>query len=189
MKIKSLLFLSPLLLVSSCSTLSEKECHTADWHQLGIQDGRSGLPERRLDAYADSCKEYGIHPDTTQYLAGRENGLRQYCVPGNAFRTGMNGEVYQGVCPPESDMAFHINNSAALKVYNARKRIKDIDSQLDRKEHELAEKDTSEKDRLRLRKELRELDRERDRLKGELRLAEHEMENLMEEERHRGTQH
>jgi len=174
--------------LSACSTLSEKECHSSDWHQLGVQDGRSGLPERRLDEYAQSCKEYGIRPDANQYLAGREVGLKQYCVPSNAFRTGMNGEAYQGVCPASIDMAFHINNTAALSVYKARQRIKDLDSRLDHLEHELSEKDKSEKDKLRLRKEIRDLDRDRDRLKADLRFEEHELENRMEEERYRAAQ-
>lgn len=184
------LFLAlPLLtLLNACSTLSEKECHSSDWHQLGVQDGRSGLPERRLDEYAQSCKEYGIRPDANQYLAGREVGLKQYCVPSNAFRTGMNGEAYQGVCPASIDMAFHINNTAALSVYKARQRIKDLDSRLDHLEHELSEKDKSEKDKLRLRKEIRDLDRDRDHLKADLRFEEHELENRMEEERYRAAQ-
>jgi len=188
MKKTFLLSLPLLTLLSACSTLNEKECHTSDWHQLGLQDGRSGLPERRLEDYAKSCKEYGIRPDTSQYLAGRELGLKQYCVPSNAFRTGMNGEAYQGVCPANIDMAFHINNSAALSVYKAHQRVKDLDSRLDHLEHELSKKDKSEKDRLRLRKEMRDLDRDRDRLKADLRFEEHELENRMEEERYRSTQ-
>lgn len=186
---KNLFFILPLLsLLNACSTLNEKECHTSDWHQLGVQDGRAGLPDRRMDDYAESCKEYGIRPDTQQYLAGREIGLKQYCVASNAFRTGLNGEAYQGVCPPNIDMAFQINNSAALNVHQARMRIKDLDSRLDRLEHELLEKDKSEKDRLRLRKEMRDLDRDRDRLKADLRFEEHELESRMEEERYRTTQ-
>jgi hypothetical protein len=183
---KSLLLIFPLLtFLSACATLSEKECHNSDWHQLGVQDGRTGLPERRLDDYAKSCKEYGIRPDTKQYLAGREDGLKQYCTPSNAFRTGLNGDEYQGVCPANIDMTFHINNTAALSVYKARKRIKDIDNRLDHLEHELSEKDKSEKDRLRLRKEIRDLDRDRDHLKADLRFEEHELEVRMEEERYR----
>ncbi len=188
MKKTFLLSLPLLTILSACSTLSEKECHTSDWHQLGIQDGRSGLPDRRLDDYAKSCKEYGIHPDTNQYLAGRTDGLKQYCTSSNAFRTGLNGEEYQGVCPVDIDMIFHINNSAALSVYKARQQIKDLDSRLDHLEHELSEKDKSEKDRLRLRKEMRDLDRDRDRLKADLRFEEHELENRMEDERYRTTQ-
>jgi len=187
MKKTALLTLPFLLILNACSTLSEKECHSSDWHQLGIQDGRSGLPERRLDDYAKSCKEYGVRPDTSQYLEGRTIGLKQYCTPSNAFRTGLNGEAYQGVCPSDIDMVFHINNTAALSVYKARQRIKDLDSRLDHLEHELSEKDKSEKDRLRIRKEIRDLDRDRDRLKADLRFEEHELESRMEEERYRTT--
>jgi hypothetical protein len=71
-------------------------------------------------------------------------------------------------------MFFQINNTVALNVYKARQRIKDLDIRLDHLEHELEEKDKSEKERMRLRKEIRDLDRERDRLKADLRFEENE---------------
>lgn len=185
---QALLAFPLLMILNACSTLSEKECHSSDWHQLGIQDGRAGRLERQLDDYTQSCKEYGVRPDIERYQAGRGIGLKQYCTPGNAFRTGLDGETYQGVCPASIDMVFHRNNSAALSVYQARKRIKDLDSRLDHLEHELAERDKSEKDRLRLRKQIRDMDRERDHLKSDLRFEEHELEIRMDEERYRTSQ-
>jgi hypothetical protein len=187
MKKTTLLTLPILMILNACSTLSEKECHTSDWHQLGIQDGCSGLVERRLDDYAKSCKEYGILPDIDQYMTGRTIGLKQYCIPSNAFRTGLKGEEYQGVCPADIDMFFQINNTVALNVYKARQRIKDLDIRLEHLEHELEEKDKSENERMRLRKEIRDLDRERDRLKADLRFEENELTDRMEEERYRAT--
>ncbi|OGS77034.1 MAG: hypothetical protein A2Z94_01700 [Gallionellales bacterium GWA2_55_18] len=186
MKISSSVILACLALLSACSTLNEQECRSADWHQLGIKDGQQGEPANLLDEHKESCTRYNVRPDESRYLAGREAGLKQYCQPGNAFRLGMNGEAYKGVCPLDVDAAFRRNNAAALEVYNSKKKIEDTDRQLSRKEHELTEKDTSDKERIRLREEIRELDRKRDRLRSDLHYQERELDHLMDEARYRG---
>ena len=162
MKIHSYITPACLLLLSGCSTLSEQECRFADWYRLGIRDGQQGEQGYLLDEHRESCARYAIRPDENRYLAGREAGLREYCQMGNAFRTGLNGEEYKGVCPLDADAAFRRNNASALEVYNSKKKIEDIDRQLSRKEHELAKKDTPEKEKLHLREAIRDLDRRMD---------------------------
>ncbi|HEU0282745.1 MAG TPA: DUF2799 domain-containing protein [Gallionella sp.] len=185
MKTNSSIILACLALLSGCSTLSEQECRSADWYRLGIKDGQQGELANLLDEHKESCKRYSIRPDESRYLAGREAGLEQYCQLGNAFRIGMNGEEYKGVCPLDVDAAFRRNNAAALEVYNSRKKIEDTDRQLSRKEHELTEKDTPEKEKIRLREEIRGLDRKRDRLRSDLHDQERELDHLMDEARYR----
>ena len=132
MKIELPIVLACLALLSGCSTLSEQECRSADWYQLGIKDGQQGEPANLLDEHKESCTHYGVQPDESKYLAGREAGLKQYCQPENAFRTGMNGEEYKGVCPLDRDVTFRRNNAAALEVYNSKNKIADIDRKRDR---------------------------------------------------------
>jgi len=186
MKISASTILACLALLSGCSTLSEQECRSADWYLLGVKDGKQGELASLLDEHKESCTRYGIRPDENRYLAGREAGLKQYCQPGNAFSSGMNGEEYKGVCPPDVDAAFRRNNTAALEVYNSRKKIEEIDRQLSRKEHELTEKDTPEKEKIHLREEIRDIDRKRDRLRSDLHYQERELDHLMGEARYRG---
>jgi hypothetical protein len=185
MKTRSPIVLACIVLLSGCSTLSEKECRTADWHQLGVRDGQQGKPASLLSDHQESCTKYGINPNEGQYLAGREAGLRQYCRLDNAFRIGMNGEEYGGVCPTDVDMAFRRNNAAALEVYNSKKKIEDIDRQLSKKEHELSEKETSDKEKRRLREEIRDLDRSRERARSDLYYQERTLDRLMDESRYR----
>ena len=186
MKTHSHIILACIVLLSGCSTLSEKECRTADWHQLGVSDGRQGKQTSLLNEHKESCTKYGINPNEERYLAGREVGLRQYCQLDNAFHIGMNGEEYSNVCPLDVDPAFRRNNAAALEVYNSKKKIEDIDRQLSRKEHELSEKETSDKEKRRLRDEIRDLDRSRERARSDLHYQERTLDRLMDESRYRG---
>lgn len=189
MKYSTCTILACFALLTGCSTLGENECRTADWYQLGVRDGQQGELASLLDEHRDSCSRYGIQPIKSNYFAGREVGLRQYCRFENAFRTGLSGGEYKGVCPPGADIKFRRNNAAALEVYNSKKKIEDIDSQLSRKEHELTKKDTPEKEKSRLREEIRELDRKRDRLRSDLHYQERELDHLMDEARYRGERH
>ncbi|OGS99890.1 MAG: hypothetical protein A3F73_11305 [Gallionellales bacterium RIFCSPLOWO2_12_FULL_59_22] len=185
MKIYVCATLMCLALLSGCSTLSEQECRSEDWHRLGVKDGQHGGPASLLDEHQESCSRYGIRPDEDQYLAGRDAGLMDYCQLGNAFRTGMNGEKYQGVCALDVDAEFRRYNSAALEVYNSKKQAEDIDSQISRKEKELGKKGASEKEKLRLLEEIRQLDRKRDRLRSDLHYQERELDRLMDKAKHR----
>lgn len=185
MKAHSPLILTCLALLAGCSTLSEQECRSADWHRIGIKDGQQGEPASLLEEHKDSCKSYGIRPDENRYLAGRNTGLTEYCQPGNAFRTGLNGEEYKGVCPPESDMQFRRYNAAALEVYHSKRKLGEVENKLSREERELEKKDITEKEKLHVLEEIRNLDRKRDRLRSDLHYQERELDRLMDEAKER----
>lgn len=189
MKYSTYAILACFALLTGCSTLSENECRTADWYQLGVRDGEQGEPASLLNEHRDSCSRYGVQPVERNYYAGRETGLRQYCRLGNAFRTGLNGKEYKGVCPLNVDSDFRRYNSSALEVHNLKKKIEEIDRQLSSKEHELGKKDTPEKDQARLREEIKKLDRKRDNLRSDLRAQERDLDLLMDEARYRGGRH
>jgi len=185
MKISMCITLACLALLSGCSTLNEQECRSVDWYQLGLQDGQQGKPADLLNEHKESCKRYGILPDRSQYLNGRNAGLVEYCQLGNAFRAGLNGDEYKGVCPLDVDAEFRRYNAAALEVYNSKKQVEDIDGQISRKEHELAKEDITEKEKLRLLEEIRKLDRKRDRLRSDLHYQERELNYLMDKAKYR----
>ncbi len=189
MKYSTFTLLTCFVLLTGCATLSENECRSANWYRLGAKDGQKGEPVGLLDEHKESCARYGIRPDENQYLAGREAGLRQYCQLGNAFRTGLNGEEYKGVCPLDVDADFRRYNTSALEVHNSKEKIEDIDRQLSAKEHELGKKDTPEKEQLRLREEIKKLDHKRDRLRSDLRYQEREVDHLMDEARYHGVRY
>lgn len=86
--------------LSGCASLSENECRTADWRGIGLQDGLQGKTLGELEEHRRACAEYTIAVSERPYLDGREEGLREFCRLDNAFRVGLNGQKYLGVCPP-----------------------------------------------------------------------------------------
>lgn len=77
------------LLVASCATLNEDECRTANWTQIGQEDGSRGYTQDRLGSHSKACSEFGITPNTQQYNSGYAIGNKTYC----AAQGTANGEA------------------------------------------------------------------------------------------------
>jgi hypothetical protein len=156
-----------LLAIGGCASLSENECRTADWEQIGYGDGARGAARSRRGAHAEACAGYGIALDVQAWEAGYERGLDNYCTPLNALQVGLAGGDYNGVCPPESDFAFSSHWRAARGVHDQRQRVSELDGRRRSFEYALDEARTDE-ERRSIRVELSRLDdelrRERDRL-------------------------
>ena len=179
MNFRSLILLAGLVFLTGCATLNEQECRTANWRDLGIKDGRNGQPASRIETHRKACSEYGILPQEQQYLDGRKEGLQEYCRIDNAFRSGLNGQQYQGVCVPSIDMLFRRCNEAAYAVYQSREEIERLDRDSAYKERRLRDKDLTDRERSRLRDEIRDLDRKLSRLRDDLRHQERNLDDLL----------
>ncbi|MDD2761248.1 MAG: DUF2799 domain-containing protein [Methylomonas sp.] len=164
-----------------CATLSREECMRGDWYGVGVADGRSGQIGGRVDEHRKACVEYGIIVNHEAYFAGRELGLRDYCQLDNAFRAGLNGEPYRHVCPPAIDGLFAQYHAAAYAVYEVRTELERLDNELSGRERDLYDKKLSDKDRTRIRQDIRELDRNRDRLRDDLYYHERQLDHLRHE--------
>lgn len=183
MKILQNLLIALSVSTTSCASLTREECLYADWFGLGVKDGRTGEDASRFIRHQDACRQYGVSLDKQQYLAGREQGLQQYCQLDNAIETGLRGILYQSVCPAEIDNAFRRYNQTAYQVYQSREALKSLDSSLLSKENSLTDKKLSDKKRKHIRHEIRDLDRKRQQLRDELYSAEWQLERLIDEAR------
>lgn len=150
-----LVCLAALLGLSGCATLSEGECRTADWHQLGRQDGAQGQPRARLFEHREACAEYGIRPDAEAYYRGRERGLLDYYTPASGFRQGREGARYRGVCPAllEPDFLEHYRQGQALR--EAEQAVAAVEREIERTERALLDDDLDAEQRQRLHRTLR----------------------------------
>ena len=63
------------LLISSCTSMSEKECLSSNWYTKGIADAKAGKPKSTLGNYKDTCKRHGVMFDNEEYIEGYEKGL------------------------------------------------------------------------------------------------------------------
>ena len=57
--------------LSSCASMSEQECLSANWLDQGFRDGRNGQPLRRFEEHRQACAKVGVRPDQRLYLQGR----------------------------------------------------------------------------------------------------------------------
>lgn len=163
------------LAVAGCGTIPEQDCAKTDWYELGVKDGRAGYPPERVAQHRDACKGVQVEPDELRYLQGRKVGIGEYCQPENAFRDGLAGNEYRGVC----DAAFARNHAAALKVATLRRAIERNRGDVSWREAEIRSDKTSDSRRAELRSQVRELDRNREAMRDDLVRAERELDRLM----------
>jgi hypothetical protein len=109
--------------LSGCNSMSAQECQATDWRTVGYEDGVNGYSGDRIGRYRNACSEHGITPSLSEYQAGREQGLREFCTPVNGFHLGARGGGYSGVCPAESDQQFVDAYQSGRHLYSLRSRV------------------------------------------------------------------
>ncbi|HYR36129.1 MAG TPA: DUF2799 domain-containing protein [Burkholderiales bacterium] len=57
------------LVLAGCAAMSESECRSTDWAQLGERDGISGN-RPRIEVYDDQCGRYNLHAGEKDYMDG-----------------------------------------------------------------------------------------------------------------------
>lgn len=92
--------------LTGCASMSRDECVNNDMYNKGLADGEQGYAASRLASHQDACGEYGIRLDGDSYMAGRAEGLKQYCTQARGEQVGRAGGSYQGVCPAPQEAAF-----------------------------------------------------------------------------------
>ena len=160
-----------LLALTGCATLSENECRSADWYELGEHDGFAGYPRARIEEHAEACGKIGIHPNRDAYFSGREQGVYRYCEPRHGYEVGRAGESYRNVCSGERETRFLRQYRAGRQLYDLEQQIRRGESEIGKLEQQL-EKASSDTERARLRGQIAERDREQSLLRRQLRTLE-----------------
>jgi ribosome modulation factor len=137
---KSTVVLISMLLVAGCSssTLSKQECRTVDWRTIGYEDGVAGRSGEQIGRHRQACAEYGVTPDLDAYLAGRAEGLREFCQPRNGYRAGASGRAYYDSCPAELAAAFLAAYDEGRALYVRERRVADADAAIASRRYEVA---------------------------------------------------
>jgi hypothetical protein len=155
----SCLILLTALFLAGCESLSPAECATADWRQLGLQDGARGDPDRAA-AYFESCSKAKVAVDVNAYRAARAQGLQSYCRPANALSEGLAGRSYRGVCPPPLDQSFKSIYDIAWRAQDTSQAVKRLQVQQDQMQNELTNAKTANDRKATLRDLLTRSDRQ-----------------------------
>jgi hypothetical protein len=119
----AVMLIGAIAVLGGCSSMSETECLATDWRTVGYEDGVAGRSGDRIGRYREQCSEHGVAPSLSEYQAGREQGLREFCKPANGFRVGARGVSYNGVCPADTDDAFLDAYQSGRQLYSLRSRV------------------------------------------------------------------
>ena len=126
-----LVCLSVVSLLSACASLSEDECRIGDWRGIGFSDGAAGTGLDILEKHREACAEYGVAPNLDAYMAGRNQGLSEFCQPSSGYRQGMSGRDYEGVCSNFDEPAFIEAYHAGLRIRALQNEKKNLDREID----------------------------------------------------------
>lgn len=129
--------LATLLLVSGCATLSESQCVANDWQTVGYSDGLAGAQSSQLLKHQNACVKHGVIPERDAYLAGWNEGVRQYCLPENGFSAGEHGKRYANICPEDMQPSFYAAYQEGRRLYDAQAEINGMTRQISQKERRL----------------------------------------------------
>ncbi len=166
------LSLVALLGLGACTTMSKEECSVARWDDVGYRDGLAGRSMGRLDALSKACAEAGVRVDAQAYVRGRDAGLQSYCQIPNATKLGLEGRIYEGVCPPFIDPEFRMRYQLGRDVFLAQQNLAGAEARRRALERALADAKT-DADRRRARDELSQHDYMLARARDQLRNAEY----------------
>jgi len=111
------------LALGACASIGEDECVAMDWRTVGYEDGAAGMGIDRLTWRRQACAKYGVVPDLEAYRLGRDEGLLEFCVPGNGFRVGAAGQSYTGACPDLLADEFLASYEAGRQLWRLERRV------------------------------------------------------------------
>ncbi len=126
-----------LLALGGCASLSKSQCLASDWQTIGYRDGVGGVSSTALLRHQNACVKHGIIPDREAYLAGWNEGVRQFCQPANGFSAGEHGAGFSNVCPPDMQNDFHSAYEEGRRLYVARSEIADLEHGIEEREQRL----------------------------------------------------
>lgn len=117
--------------------MDRDECLTVDWRTVGFEDGAAGYSGDRIGQHRKACAKHGVTPDLAAYRIGRDEGLREYCVPTNGFRLGSHGGSYNGMCPSDLEPAFLDSYESGRQLYTLESRLSGVTHALNARRNEL----------------------------------------------------
>jgi len=112
--------------LSGCASISEGECVSGSWSDIGYKDGVKGKARDKLGDYAKTCAKYGVQPNSAVYMTAFESGLVKYCTYEQGFELGENGSSYNQVCSGNNATGFsqgYDEGRAAYEIYREHKSL------------------------------------------------------------------
>lgn len=161
-----------ILSLSACATVSEETCEAGNWEAVGFKDGANGKSADRLADIAKACTKHGASVDNQSYLEGYEKGLPKYCTYERGFERGESGSKFNAVCSGDLAEEYGPGYEEGRQQYAINQKYAELVQRYEYKTERLYEyrqrlqsPNLSDRDRDRLRREIRRLEREVDNLR------------------------
>jgi hypothetical protein len=106
-----------LCALAGCAGMDAEECASADWRAIGYEDGIQGRSAAAFGTHRKACAGHGVRADFDAYLAGRAEGVAQFCRPQNGYQLGAQGQHYSGICPAALEPAFLAAHAEGYGLY------------------------------------------------------------------------
>ncbi len=133
-----------------CASMTPEQCQSANWHDVGYQDGKDGNDPSIVDDYATDCLEANVVVNKSQWQQGFKQGTEVYCSADNGYKVGSEGRTYYNVCHDEQ---FLKNYQLGKKEYQRQQRLMSLDSQIADLDNQMeATSDTKKYNKLRNRR-------------------------------------
>ncbi len=135
------------MLFSGCATMKKEECLTADWYNIGFEDGTRGYKVSRITNHRKACSKYDIAPNLDLYLRGRNQGLIEYCTAYNGYNLGLKGRSYNDVCQGKLKQGFLEAYNIGKDIFLFEREVKAEERHLENLNNEMLELDNHIKDK------------------------------------------
>jgi hypothetical protein len=74
----STVVMAALLALAGCAQMTESQCKSSDWYQVGYRDADIYGLRPQVDQYAYHCRAFGVQPAENTYMAGWVDGFREW---------------------------------------------------------------------------------------------------------------
>ena len=157
--------------LSGCATLSPQECHTANWKQIGENDGQSGYSSRIAQHYK-ACSKVNVIPNQKLYEFGYQEGQKYYCQPEVIFDKALQGGGSYHVCPVEQHARLRPFYDVPYAYYQSKKNRDALVKEIDKYQNYLLDKKLSKEKRDSYIDKIRDLKNDKNRLESDFEYAE-----------------
>jgi len=121
-----------MMLLGGCASLSQSECISADWYDVGVHNALEGQKKDYVAEHFKACSKYQITPDLVEYKLGWMEGVQRFCTAQSAWRYGLTRHQYQNTCSINAEKQFLPAYRLAKKVLAKRSEINEHRSDLRR---------------------------------------------------------
>jgi hypothetical protein len=118
-----------LVLITSCSSLINKEDCKKDMKEFGFDHGKRGLSNHSEDL-RKVCVTSDESINLEAYQMGFNTGWSDFCTSFHGFEMGRKGDIYKSLCPVEKEELFHEKFLIGKNVYDKKDQVAELEEKI-----------------------------------------------------------